>query len=94
MTQPTLYLRPNDPLLASLPAATMPVSLLVGIEVVLTEWLPRTVKDKDGRNVELVGVLVDRAGYERWVTDLTGTIVPRVTLLVGDVVTEPKTEDT
>lgn len=53
---------------------------LFGIEVFASEHLPKTVKDKDGKERELLGVLQE-GEY-----DVVRGEIPRFTLLLGEEV--------
>ena len=63
------------------------------IEVKASKYLPRTVKDKDGNEVELIGIVTpDQWAYDRWMMDLSDEVPPpQIVMLTGKVV-KPATE--
>ena len=61
---------------------------LLGIPIHVSNALPATVRDAQGREVELVGVLYDPRALEDWLRGWPGepTAAPRIVLLTGRLV--------
>ncbi len=58
------------------------------MKISVSKYLPKTVKDKDGNEVELIGIMTaDKQKWDRWMADLMGqTPCPQIVLLTGNVV--------
>ncbi len=57
-------------------------------EVSVCKYLPKTVKDKDGNERELIAVAVDDKAMRDWMLDLSlePAEPPKIVLFVGDIV--------
>ncbi len=63
-------------------------------EFVVSKYLPKTIKDKDGKEHEVIGMAVDKKAYDQWMLDMPllgdeQPAPPPIYIITGDVKAEP-----